>query len=80
MSTLYGRMQSCSNNLDCEICYNGYFLNNKNDENRMKCSRCSSGCEKCFDESYCLKCEENFYLVLREDRVICEFNYTEDHK
>ena len=70
----------CSNNLDCDICYNGYFLNNKNDENRMKCSRCSSGCEKCFDESYCLRCEENFYLVLREDRVICEFNYTEDHK
>ena len=67
----------CSNNLDCEICYNGYFLNNKNSENRMRCSQCSVWCEECFDESYCLKCMEGYKLVLSGDSVICEYNRNE---
>ena len=63
----------CTNDLDCEICFSGYFLNNKNKDNIMKCSQCSTWCEECFDESYCLKCMEGYHLVLSADKVICEY-------
>ena len=63
----------CTNDLDCEICFSGYFLNNKNKDNIMKCSQCSTWCEECFDESYCLKCMEGYHLVLSGDKVICEY-------
>ena len=66
----------CTNDLECEICFKGYFLNNKNIENRMKCNRCSASCEECFDETYCTKCEEGYQLVLSEDRFICVYNNT----
>ena len=63
----------CTEDLYCEICFSGYFLNNKNPENYMRCSKCSEWCEECLDENYCLKCIEGYHLILSEDRVICQY-------
>ena len=65
--------KTCTNDEDCEICFSGYYLNNKNPENRMICSPCGTFCEECFDESYCLKCKEGYHLIYSEDKVICEY-------
>ena len=43
----------------------------------MRCSGCSTFCEQCLDNTYCLKCFDGYYLALSGDNVICEYRQTD---
>ena len=62
----------CTNPDECEICKPGYFLNNENTDNYMKCSECTSNCEECLDENVCLKCNEGYELTFNKSKIVCE--------
>jgi len=66
--------KTCTNNIDCEICYEGYYLTNQNPDGLMKCSPCSTFCEECYDGDFCLRCREGFELVSEDAKIICQIN------
>ena len=65
--------KKCSNNIDCETCYDEYYLTNDNPDGFMKCASCSLWCQECYDGDYCLKCIEGYELVTEDYKIICQY-------
>ena len=64
--------KKCNNDIECEICYDGYFLTNENPDGFMKCKSCGLWCKECYDEEYCLECIEGYELVSEDYAINCQ--------
>ena len=61
--------------MECETCFDGYYLTNaKSKDGNLECVKCSEGCSNCYDEDYCLECENGYELADVDGKIICEEN------
>ncbi|KAL4494813.1 hypothetical protein ABPG73_004253 [Tetrahymena malaccensis] len=63
----------CTNNLYCNTCLQGFFLN----QNTQKCSSCDSQCQQCSGPSLqdCTGCQSGLILFMNQCIKNCPYNY-----
>ena len=62
--------KSFNNKNECNLCNEGYYLNNKS----KTCLKCPEHCLNCLSNYYCVHCENNFILLNKICGIQCEKN------
>ncbi|KRW98554.1 Insulin-like growth factor binding protein, N-terminal [Pseudocohnilembus persalinus] len=52
---------SCENQYQCQVCYDGWYLNEK----KTKCNLCQKNCQTCENDNKCLSCSVGYQMNLQ---------------
>ena len=62
----------CTNENNCSECFEGYYLEQKEEKGEFTCKKCNESCKKCLNEDECQICADDYYEEKDEnDEIKC---------